>query len=97
MLSHDSSGINEKWASGIVGQDQKKTAIATNTFIFIAMNAGAGRKFTSSYFSRGKVEDFSFFDCSSRFYIFLIEFHCNFSITRKIIPGDVYYYYILIL
>ena len=29
---------------------------------------------------RGKVDDFSFFDCSSPFYFLLIEFHYSFSI-----------------
>ena len=36
----------------------------------------------------------SFFDCSSTFYFLLNEFHCNFSISYKIIY---YAYYFCIL
>ena len=30
---------------------------------------------------QGRVDDFSFFDCSSPFYFLLIESHCNFSVS----------------
>ena len=45
--------------------------------------------------SKGRVDDFSFFDCSSPFCFLLIEFHCTFSISYKI-SYFVYYYFILI-
>ena len=37
-----------------------------------------------------------FFDCSTPFYFLLIEFHCTFSISNKILEYYVYHYYILI-
>ena len=46
-------------------------------------------------YSRGRVDDFSFFDCSSPFFL-SIEFHCTFSISYKILPYFVYYYCLLI-
>ena len=44
----------------------------------------------------GRVDDLSFFEYLSPFYFLLIEFHCTFSISYKILPYFVYYYYILI-
>ena len=48
------------------------------------------------YVYQGKVDDFSFFDCSSTFCFLLIEFHCTFSIFYKMPQYYVYYYCILI-
>ena len=45
---------------------------------------------------RGRVNDLSFFDYSSPFCFLLIEFHCIFSLSCKVIPFYVYSYYILI-
>ena len=45
---------------------------------------------------RGRVDDFSFFDYLSPFCVLLIEFHCSFSISIKILPNYVYYYCISI-
>ena len=44
----------------------------------------------------GRVDDFLFFDCSSPFCFLLIEFHCTFSVSYKILANFVYYYCILI-
>ena len=38
-----------------------------------------------TYLNRERVDDFSFFDCSSPFCFSLIEFHCAFSISYKIL------------
>ena len=45
---------------------------------------------------RGRVDDLSFFDYLSSFCFLLIEFHCSFSISYKILPDYVYYYCISI-
>ena len=47
--------------------------------------------------ARGRVDDFSFFDCLSTFRFSLIEFHSSFSISYKILTNYVYYYCILIM
>ena len=44
----------------------------------------------------GRVDDLSFFDYLSPFCFLLIEFHCTFSISYKMLQSFVYYYYILI-
>ena len=41
------------------------------------------------------MDDSSFFDYLSPFYFLVIEFHCTFSISYKMLPDYVYYYYIL--
>ena len=46
---------------------------------------------------RGRVDDFSFFDCSSPFCFLLIKFHCTFSMFYKILTNYVYYYCMLIM
>ena len=46
-------------------------------------------------FLRGRVDYFSFFDCSSPFCFLIIEFHCTFSISYKILTNYVYYCCIL--
>ena len=46
--------------------------------------------------NRGRVDDSSFFDYLSPFCFLLIEFHCSFSISYKILPDYVYYYCISI-
>ena len=53
---------------------------------------------TQYYFSyvRGRLDDFSFFDCWRPFYFWLNEFHCIFSISYKMLTNYVYYYCILI-
>ena len=43
------------------------------------------------FFFRGRVDDYSFFDCSTPFFL-LIVFHCTFSISFKILPYFVYCY-----
>ena len=45
---------------------------------------------------RGWVDDLSFFDYLSPYCYLLIEFHCNFSLSYKILQYYVYYYCILI-
>ena len=45
----------------------------------------------------GRVDGYSFFDCSSPFCFLLIEFHCTFSISYKILQSYVYYYCIYIM
>ena len=45
---------------------------------------------------RGRVDDFSLFDRLSSFYFLLIEFNCTFSISYKMLPYYIYYYFILI-
>ena len=45
---------------------------------------------------RGRVDDLSFFDYLSSFCFLLIEFHCTFTISYKILPDYVHYYCILI-
>ena len=47
-------------------------------------------------FIRRRVEDLSFFDCLIPFGFLLIEFHCTFSISYRILANYVYYYCILI-
>ena len=42
--------------------------------------------------SRGSVDDFLFFGCSSTLYFLLIEFHCIFFTSCKIFPCYVYCY-----
>ena len=42
--------------------------------------------------SRGRVDDLSFFDCSSPFCFLSIGFHFTFSISYKILPYLIYYY-----
>ena len=44
----------------------------------------------------GGVDDLSFFEYLSPFCFLLIEFHCTFSISYKILPYFVYYYCILV-
>ena len=44
----------------------------------------------------GRVDDFSYFDCSSPFTSLLVEFHCTFYKWYKILLYYVYYYCILI-
>ena len=39
---------------------------------------------------RGRVDDLSFFDYLSPFYFLLIEFHCTFFISCKMVPYYVY-------
>ena len=54
--------------------------------------------YCSSYYSiylRGRVDNFSLLDSFSPFF-WLIEFHCAFSISYKILPYCVYYYCILV-
>ena len=46
--------------------------------------------------SRGWVDDLSFFEYLSRVCFLLIEFHCTFSISSKLLPYFVCYYSILI-
>ena len=44
----------------------------------------------------GGVDDFfPIFDCLSPFCFLLIEFHCTFPISHKILQSYVYYYHIL--
>ena len=45
---------------------------------------------------QGRVDDLSFFDYLSPLCFLLIEFHCTFSMSYKILQYFVYYYYILI-
>ena len=45
---------------------------------------------------RGRVDDLSFFDYLSPFCFLLIEFHCYFYISYKILPDYVYCYCISI-
>ena len=45
----------------------------------------------------GRVDNFSCFDCFSPFRVLLIEFHCTFSISYKIVKNYVCYYFILIM
>ena len=47
-------------------------------------------------FNRGRVDDLSFFDYLSPFCFLLIKFHYYFSISYKILPDYVYYYFISI-
>ena len=44
----------------------------------------------------GRVDNLSFFEYLSPFCFMLIEFHCTFSISYKILPYYVYYYCILV-
>ena len=46
--------------------------------------------------SPGRVDDYIFFECLSPLCFLLIEFHCTFSISYKILPYYVYYYCISI-
>ena len=43
------------------------------------------------------MDDLLFFDYLSPFYFLLIEFHCTFSISYKILPDHVYYYCVSIM
>ena len=45
----------------------------------------------------GRVDDFSFFYCLSPFCFLLIEYHCIFSSSYKILSNYVYYYCIMIV
>ena len=42
------------------------------------------------------MDDFLFFDCLRLFHFLLIDFHCIFSISYKILASDIYYHCILI-
>ena len=46
--------------------------------------------------SRGRVDDLSFFEYLSPFCFLLIEFHCTFFISYKILSYFLYYYCILV-
>ena len=47
---------------------------------------------TTLNFCQERADNFSLFDCSSRFCFLLIEFHCTFSFSCKILPYYVYLY-----
>ena len=51
---------------------------------------------TFQLFLTGRVDNYSFFDCSSPFSFLLIEFHSTFSISYRIVINYVYFYCILI-
>ena len=56
-----------------------------------------GIKFLFYPVNRGKVDNFSLFDCSNPFCFLLIEFHCTFSISYKRLTNYCYYYCILMM
>ena len=62
--------------------------------IEILFNVSSPLVVSSNY--RGRVDDLSFFDYLSPFCFLLIEFHCSFSISYKILPDYAYYYCISI-
>ena len=45
----------------------------------------------------GRVDDLSFFEYLSPFCFLSIEFHCTFSISYKILPYFVSYYYCILV
>ena len=49
----------------------------------------------STLYIEGRVDDFSFFDCSSSFSFLLIEFHYAFSISYIVLTCYVYYYFLI--
>ena len=55
------------------------------------------RKGLFRWFGRGKVDDLSFFEYLSPFCFLSIEFHCTFSISYKILPYFLYYYYSILV
>ena len=55
---------------------------------------GAG---SATWWLRGRMDDFEFFDCLIPFSFLLIEFHCTFSICFEILPYYVYYYYCILI
>ena len=64
-----------------------KFYLSTNKIIFL-WNLGNGEW--------GRVNDLWFFDYLSPFCFLLIEFHCTFVLSYKMLQYFVYYYYILI-